>query len=187
MKNRIKRKNQLLGLILLVGLIGTSYEVYQYNKIGKVNLALRSGAVMNDDGYPFHKKFADAYQQGKSGHFKHAVQGFGQLLEAPKKQQEKVFEVSQQQKSHIHFNIANNLFRSGLQRATNADGTIHEEAMYAYTQAKTAYEQALKLEPTSRAAKFNLSLLLSVIPKNMKAVAKEQSGMEISNLPQGLP
>lgn len=185
--HRINRKNQLLGLLLLVGMAGSAYEAYQTNKIGKVNRALLSGEVVNDESYPFHKKFADAYQQGKTDNFKIAIQGFGQLLEAPKKQQKNAFEVSQTQKAKIQFNIANNLFRSGLQRLVGTDGTIHEDALYAFQQAKPAYEQALKLDPTLQAAKFNLSLLLSVIPTNIKVVAKEQSSMEISNLPQGLP
>jgi mxaK protein len=191
MKHKINhttnRKNQLIGLLLFVGLVGTTYEAYQTHKISKVNRALLAGEIVNDENYPFHKKFADAYQQGKTGNFKIAVQGFGQLLEAPKKQQEHVFEVSSAQKSKIQFNIANNLFRTGLQRLVGTDGTIHEDALYAFQQAKSAYEQSLKLDPTLQAAKFNFSLLLSVIPTNLKAVAKEQSGMEISNLPQGLP
>lgn len=187
MKNRVNRINQLLGLMLLAGLVGTAYEVYQTNKIGKVNRALLSGEVVNDENYPFHKKFADAYQQGKTGNFKHATQGFGQLLEAPKKQQGDAFEVSQNLKSQIHFNIANNLFRSGLQRLVAVDGSIQEDAKFDYLQAKASYEQTLKLNPTLQAAKFNLSLLLSVIPKNIKTVAQDPSGMEISNLPQGLP
>ncbi|MDD2834201.1 MAG: hypothetical protein PHD12_09345 [Methylotenera sp.] len=188
MKNRVKRINQLLGLVLLAGLAGTAYEVYQTNKINKVNRALLSGEVVNDEHYPFHKKFADAYQQGKSGNYKHATQGFGQLLEAPKKlQQDDAFEVSAELKSLIQFNIANNLFRSGLQRLVAADGAIQEEAKFDYLQAKASYEQALKLNPTLQAAKFNLSLLLSVIPSNIKTVAQDPSGMEISNLPQGLP
>jgi mxaK protein len=187
MKNRVNRINQLLGLMLLASLVGTAYEVYQTNKIGKVNRALLSGEVVNDENYPFHKKFADAYQQGKTGNFKHATQGFGQLLEAPKKQQDDVFQVSSELKSLIHFNMANNLFRAGLQRLVAADGSIQEDAKFDYLQAKASYEQALKLNPGSQAAKFNLSLLLSVIPKNIKTVAQDPSGMEISNLPQGLP
>lgn len=187
MKNRVNRINQLLGLMLLAGVVGTAYEVYQTERIGKVNRALLSGEVVNDDNYPFHAKYADAYQQGKTGNFKHATQGFGQLLEAPKKQQDDTFEVSQHLKSQIHFNIANNLFRSGLQRLVAEDGSMQEEAKFDYLQAKAAYEQALKLNPTLQAAKFNLSLLLSVIPKNIKTVAQDPSGMEISNLPQGLP
>ncbi|PKO47706.1 MAG: hypothetical protein CVU29_02370 [Betaproteobacteria bacterium HGW-Betaproteobacteria-22] len=188
MKNRVKRINQLLGLVLITGLTGAAYEVYQTHQIDKVNRALMSGEVVNDEHYPFHKKFADAYQQGKSGNYKQATQGFGQLLDATKKlQQDDVFEVSTELKSLIHFNIANNLFRAGLQRLVAADGAIQEEAKFDYLQAKASYEQALKLDPTLRAAKFNLSLLLSVIPSNIKTVAQERSGMEISNLPQGLP
>ncbi|MDO9205746.1 tetratricopeptide repeat protein [Methylotenera sp.] len=181
------RKNQLLILALLVGLVGTAYEAYQTNKISKVNHALLAGEVINDENYPFHKKFSDAYQQGKTGNFKHAVQGFGQVLEASKKQGEQTFEVSQALKSNINYNIGNNLFRSGLQRLVTAEGEIQEQAKFDYLQAKSAYEQALKLDPTSRAAKFNLSLLLGVIPGNIKTVPQDPSGMEISNLPQGLP
>jgi mxaK protein len=187
MKNRVNRKNKLLGLLVLVGLIGAAYECYQVNKISNVNRALLAGEVLHDDSYPFHKKFADAYQQGKAANFKLAIQGFGQLLEAPKKQQENTFEVTPHLKSQIQFNIANNLFHSGLQRLVGADGAIQDEALYAFMQAKSSYEQALKLEPTLQAAKFNLSLLFLVIPKNIKTGMKEQSGMEISNLPQGLP
>lgn len=186
-KNTINRKNQILILALLVGLAGTAYEAYQTNKIGKVNHALNTGEVFNDESYPFHKKFADAYQQGKTGNFKHAVQGFGQTLELANKKEAQVFEVSNAIKSNIYYNMGNNLFRSGLQRLVTADGAIQEEAKFDYLQAKSAYEQALKLDPTSRAAKFNLSLLLGVIPGNIKTVPQDPSGMEISNLPQGLP
>jgi mxaK protein len=186
-RHKINRKNQLLGIVLLIGLVGTVYEASQTNKISKVNHALLAGEVISDENYPFHKKFADAYQQGKTGSFKHAVQGFGQTLEMANKKDEQTFEVSQQLKSNIHYNIGNNLFRSGLQRLVTADGEIQEEAKFDYLQAKSAYEQALKVNPTSRAAKFNLSLLLGVIPSNIKTVPQDPSGMEISNLPQGLP
>ncbi|MDP1596064.1 MAG: hypothetical protein Q8S46_05845 [Methylotenera sp.] len=187
MKNRVKRINQLLGLMLLAGVVGTAYEVYQTERIGKVNRALLSGEVLNDDSYPFHKKFSDAYHQGKTGNFKHAVQGFGQALELANKKDSQAFEVSQALKSNIHYNIGNNLFSSGLQRLVTAEGELQEQAKFDYLQAKSAYEQALKLDPGSRAAKFNLSLLLGVIPSNIRTVPQDPSGMEISNLPQGLP
>lgn len=186
-KHAVSRKNQLLTLLLIVGLTGTTYEAYQMSKIGKVNHALRTGEVFDDENYLFHKKFSDAFQQGKTGNFKHAVQGLGQTLELANKKSEQVFEVSNVLKSSIHYNIGNNLFRSGLQRLVTADGAIQEEAKFDYLQAKASYEQALKLDPTSRAAKFNLSLLLGVIPSNIKTVPQDPSGMEISNLPQGLP
>lgn len=186
-KHAINRKNQLLILLLIVGSSGAAYEAYQTYKIGKINNALRTGEVFNDESYPFHKKFSDAYQQAQSGNFKHAVQGFGQTLELANKKSEQVSEVSNALKSNIHYNIGNNLFRSGLQRLVTADGAIQEEAKFDYLQAKASYEQALRLDPTSRPAKFNLSLLLGVIPGNIKTVPQDPSGMEISNLPQGLP
>ncbi|NOT15488.1 MAG: hypothetical protein HOP21_07925 [Methylotenera sp.] len=181
------RKNVLLILALLVGLVGTAYEGYQANKVSKINRALQSGEVINDESYPLHKKFADAYQQGKTGNFKHAAQGFRQTLEMANKKGEQAFEVSSQLKAKLYYNIGNNLFRSGLQRLVTADGAIQEEAKFDYLQAKASYEQALKLDSNLRAAKFNLSLLLSVIPDNIKIVPQDPSGMEISNLPQGLP
>jgi mxaK protein len=187
MKHAINRKNQLLGLVLVVGLLGTLYEAYQTHQISQVNTALLTGDVLGDEHYPFHKKFADAYQQGKTGNFKHAVQGFSQVLALANQKTDHSFEVSPALKSNIHYNIGNSLFRSGLQRLVTADGAIQEEAKFDYLQAKASYEQALKLDPSARAAKFNLSLLLGVIPSHIKTVPQDPSGMEISNLPQGLP
>lgn len=181
------RKNQILIAVLLISSAGAAYEAYQANKISKLNLALQSGEVLNDESYPFHKKFSDAFQQGETGNFKHAVQGFGQALEIANKKEAPAFEVSNALKAKIHYNIGNNLFRSGLQRLVTEDGAIQEEAKFDYLQAKASYEQALKLDPSSRPAKFNLSLLLGVIPGNIKTVPQDPSGMEISNLPQGLP
>ena len=87
----------------------------------------------------------------------------------------------------IQYNIGNNLFVFGLIRRINEDGTLQDEARYAYTQAKMAYEQSLRIEPNDRAAKFNLNLLHSVMANKMKPAPKDQSTMELSNLPIGLP
>lgn len=187
MSNRIKYKNQLVGIALLVGLVGAAYEGCQYYKVSKINAALRSGNIIQEDGYAFHKKYSNAYQQSQAGHYKHAVQSFGQMLETPKTQQNDIYQADKKMKANIHFNIANNFVRMGLQRSVNADGTVHQEAMYAYIQAKRAYFQALKLNPNLQDAKFNLSLLLSIMPEKMTRAAKDQSSMVISNLPQGLP
>ncbi len=186
-KNPLTRKNQVLGLLFFVGLAGTVYEGFQVNRIAHANSVLQRGEVLEGDSFPFHQKFADAYQQGKTGNFKHASQNFGQLLEAPKKQDEQVFEPDQNLKSQIQFNIANHLFRSGLQRLVEADGSLQEQAKFDYLQARASYEQALRLDPANQPAKFNLSLLHGVIPKHIKTVPQDPSGLEISNLPQGLP
>jgi mxaK protein len=69
----------------------------------------------------------------------------------------------------------------------NDDGSLKEESKYSFTQAKAAFEQSLRLNPEDRRAKFNLSLLNSVTPINMKNAPKDQSGVELSNIPVGLP
>jgi mxaK protein len=76
---------------------------------------------------------------------------------------------------------------SGLSRDLNEDGSLKDESKYSFTQARVAYEQSLKLNPDNRLAKFNLSLLNSVLPINMINGLKDQSGQELSNLPIGLP
>ncbi|OGV75876.1 MAG: hypothetical protein A3I83_04035 [Methylotenera sp. RIFCSPLOWO2_02_FULL_45_14] len=178
MVNRVNRSNIIFGLLLLSGLTGMLYEAYQSNKIDKVNHAISVGQLIEDDAYPHLQKFAAAYDQGNKKDYKHAVQTYGQLLETTPT-------LSEQAK--IQFNIANNLFVFGLIRRINDDGTLNDEARHAYAQAKMAYEQSLRLAPLERTAKFNLSLLYSVMSNKMKPAPKEQSTMELSNLPIGLP
>lgn len=172
------KSNIVFGLLLTVGLIGSLYEVYQVNKITKVNHAIQTDQQIADASYPYLQKFAAAYDQGQKTDYKHAVQTYGQLLDTSP---------SAAEQAKIQFNIGNNLFVFGLIRRINDDGTLQDDARYAYSQAKIAYEQALRLSPGSMAAKFNLSLLNAVMFNNMKPAPKEQSTMELSNLPIGLP
>ena len=178
MGSRIKRINLGIGLLIAVGVAGMVYESYQCWRIARVNQALSAGQVVTDEAYPYQQKFSAAYALGNAQVYKHAVQSYSQLLETTS---------SHLQQASIQFNIGNNLLLSGLQRRVNDDGSLKDEAKYDFSQAKVAYEQALRLDPVSRSAKFNLSLLLSLIPQNMKSAAKEQSAMELSNLPIGLP
>jgi mxaK protein len=178
MVNRIKTSNIIFGSLLIIGLIGMAYEAYQSQKIGKVNHAILAGEQITDDDYPYQQKFAAAYDQGKKQGYKHAIQTYGQLLETSP---------SLSEQAKIQFNIGNNLFISGLIRRINDDGTLNDEARYAYTQAKLAYEQSLRLAPLDRIARFNLSLLHAVMSHNMRPAPKEQSTMELSNLPVGMP
>ncbi len=177
MGSRIQHKNILFGLLLLAGLAGAAFESYQLIKIEQVNQALREDRLITDDRYPYQKKFSAAYRHGTEKEYKHAIQPYSQLLQMG---------VPLNEQARIQFNIGNNLFISGLGRFTVV-GTMNDEIKYDLSQAKVAYEQSLRLDPSSRPAKFNLSLLLSVTPQVMEGAQKEQSGMELSNLPIGLP
>lgn len=178
MAKYIKNSNLIFGLLLLVGVIGTTHEAYQYRKALLVNHAIANNQQINDNDFPYQQKFASAYDQGTKQGYKHAVQTYGQLLETNPP-------IGEQAK--IQFNIANNLFILGLIRRVNEDGSLQDDARYAYTQAKMAYEQSLRLDPTLGSARFNLSLLQSTLAQNTKIALKEQSAMELSNLPIGLP
>jgi len=183
MGNRLKRSNTYFIVLIVSGLAGMVYQANEIRAINKANHQLSSGIELDNDHYTFEKKFAEAHYQGAKGNFKHAVQSYSQLLESANGQAP----LNASQQSQVQFNIANNLFQSGLARLVNADGSLQDDAKYAYAQAKVAYEQALKLDPGMREARFNLSLLHAIIPKNMKIGVREQSGMELSNLPLGLP
>ncbi len=174
----IQVKNTVLLLLLVLGLVGASIEVYQCSKIAKLNHLILSQQLVKDDAYPLLQKFTAAYDQGEKKDYKHAIQSYGQLLDAVP---------SPSEQAKIQYNIGNNLFEFGLIRRVNDDGSLQDEARYAYTQARLAYEQALRLNPNSGVAKFNLSLLHSVMANNMKPAPKDQSTMELSNLPIGLP
>lgn len=178
MEKRIKKSNVLFGLLLLTGLAGGAFEGHQLWNKNRINRAILAGETIADDAFPYHKKFVSAYLQGKNQGYKHAVQTYGQLLDTSPS-------IAEQAK--IQFNIANNLFTMGLLRRVNDDGTLQDDARYAYTQAKLAYEQSLRLAPESPEAKFNLSLLHVVMARGMKPMEKEESNMELSNLPIGLP
>lgn len=183
MEKHLKLKNTAVGLLLLIGVAGAASVLYQLQQAEQVNRALQSGGEITHEGYAMQRKFAEAYFQGASKNYKHAVQNYSQLLESMDKQGH----TSPELRSQIYFNIGNNLFRAGLIRMVNADGSLQDDAKYAYAQAIVAYEQALKQNPAQSEAKFNLSLLHAVIPGNMQIGKREQTGMELSNLPIGLP
>ena len=89
---------------------------------------------------------------------------------------------------NIGIRAIDDAYRRGfLQRRVNDDGSLNDEARYDFTQARVAFEQALRLNPAADGARFNLSLLLSLLPRNIKLGTKDNSGMELSNLPIGLP
>ena len=178
MVKRVKRKNLVFGFMLLTGLLGAIHEGRQYLQIERINQAILAGRMITDEDYPELQKYSAAYDQGERQDYKHAVQTWGQLLETTG---------SPGEQARIQYNIGNSLFQSGLIRRVNDDGSLQDEARYAFSQARLAYEQSLRLQPASRRARFNLSLLYAVMPQNMHAGQKDQSGMELSNLPIGLP
>lgn len=173
-----KNASRVWACVTAAGLLGLGYFGWQLHDSQRLNRQIQAGVVIKHGAEPYLQKYTAAYDQGQHGDYKHAVQTYGQLLELSPPETEL---------PHIHFNIGNNLFLSGLVRTVNEDGSFQDEARYAFTQAKIAYEQSLRLQADDAAAKFNLALLHSVMARGMQAANKEQSHMELSNLPIGLP
>lgn len=173
-----KHANWIWCSLAVTSLVSAAYFGWQLHTLNALNAKIQAGQVIKEGGSAFLQKWSAAYDQGQHGDYKHAVQSYGQALE---------LSPPADALPRIHFNIGNNLFLSGLVRTINDDGTFHDEARYAFTQAKIAYEQALRLQPDDQAAKFNLALLHSVMARGMQAGIKDQSHMELSNLPIGLP
>lgn len=175
---RIKGLNLVFGLLAVAGLLGSIYEANALWQRQAVNQQIRAGALVHGDAYALEKKMMAAYKLGEAGDYKHAVQSYSQLLETG---------LSDPQQALVQYNIGNNLLQSGLVRRLNDDGSLKDEAKYELSQARIAYEQALRLDPGFRQAKFNLSLMLLVQPNGVEGLKKEQEGMELSNIPVGLP
>lgn len=179
-----KLKNIFLIICAVAGLIGLVMEGRQYLQTNKINSVLSTGKLLKNEAYPLESKFSSAYYQGKNKDYKHAVQTYTQLLEDKAKSGAAL---TVKQKANIQYNIGNNLLSAGLYRSLNDDGTLSDESKYSFLQARIAYEHALRTAPNMLSAKFNLSLLNSIMPKNMNSTTKEKSGVELSNLPVGLP
>ena len=178
MGKRLKTTNLLLGLLLAAGLAGSAFEAYQLWHIERINVALKNGTPLSSNDYPFEQKFAAAWLQGSQRDYKRALQTYGQLLEMP---------LTTAQQTRVQYNIGNSLLLSGLGRGLNDDGTLVDDAKYELSQARIAYEQALRLDPQAAPARFNLSVLLSILPSGLLPREKQPSDMALSNLPIGLP
>lgn len=183
MATRIKSINLFLSLLATIGLIGAIFGGIQFLRIQEMNKVINAGKVIKNESYPLQQKFTSAYHQGNSGNFKHAIQTYNQIIDSKPLQQS----LNIKQLSDIQYNIANSLFMSALASGFNDDGSLKDDAKYGFVQAQMAYQQALRTNPDSRKAKFNLSLLNTVLPLANKNTPKEQSGVELSNLPIGLP
>lgn len=179
MASHVSYKNTILGLMVLVGLAGMLYEASQYREIAHINQAILTNAQFDSDTYPYQQRFATAYHQANRQQYMHAIDIYNLLLLESN--------LSPEEQARVHYNIGNNLFILGLIRKVNEDGTLIDDARISLAQAKLAYEQSLRMAPTLRPTKLNLSLLNSVLPEDMQSHDKEQSTVELSNLPVGLP
>ncbi|MCB5183860.1 hypothetical protein LG201_01420 [Methylobacillus gramineus] len=171
-----------LTLILAgVAVISAAIAIWQVNEIQEIrqfNQAIKEGKTPTSHKQSYEAKFAVAYWQAQNGRFQEATQLFGQLLE----------QGSDTQKSAVQFNTGNIFFLRGL-AVNGRDITVRDETEYLLNQARTAYEQSLRLDHTFWDAKHNLDRVLSMLPATpTPGVGESDSpGLIMGNIPVGLP
>lgn len=165
--------------LLAIGSLALSgWQAYQIREIRAFNQAIQQGKapVTRQDSY--EAKFAVAYWQARNGRYQEATQLFGQLLEKG----------DDTQKSAVQFNTGNIFFLRGL-AVNGRDITVRDETEYLLNQARTAYEQSLRLDHSFWDARHNLDRVLSMLPSTPTPGSGESDspGLIMGNIPVGLP
>ncbi len=168
----------LLAVLALVSAAGATYEIKRIIEINAFNRAILLAKPPLTDTQSFEAKFATAYWLAKSEKFKEATLLFTNLLES----------ATPTQKAAIQHNIGNIYFLRGIAlNGTNME--VGKETEYLLRQAKTMYQQALRLDNSDWGTKHNLDRLLMVLPGTpTPGVGESDSpGLIMGNIPVGLP
>lgn len=171
-----------LTAVLLVTAIasglGAAWQSYRIRQIEQFNHAVSSGKTPVTDTQSYEARFAAAYWLANGGRYQDATLLFLQLLESG----------TPSQKSAVQFNLGNIFFLRGL-LINGRDMTVRDEAVYLFTQAKTAYIQSLKLDHTHWDARHNLDRILMMLPEDPSPGVGESDspGLIMGNIPVGLP
>jgi hypothetical protein len=167
----------LLAIASLSG-IGAAWEASRIHQIDEFNRAVSAGKTPATDTQSLEAKFSAAYWLARGGRYQDATLLFLQLVESG----------SPSQKSAVQYNLGNIFFLRGL-AINGRDLTVRDEAVYLFTQAKTAYMQSLRLDNTHWDARHNLDRILDMLPADpVPGVGESDSpGLIMGNIPVGLP
>ncbi|CAG0988752.1 partial mxaK protein, partial [Anaerolineae bacterium] len=158
--------------------IGATWHAYRLQQSERFKAAVSNGTTPTTDTQSFEAKFSAAYWLAKAGRYQDSTLLFLQLLENS----------TPTQKSAVQYNLGNIFFLRGL-LINGRDMTVRDEAVYLFTQAKTAYIQSLKLDNTHWDARHNLDRILMMLPDDpAPGVGESDSpGLIMGNIPVGLP
>lgn len=176
----LSAKKLTWGLLTLAlaaaGIAG--WQLKQIQDIREFNQAVQEAKTPTTHKDSFEAKFAVAYWQAKNARYQEATHLFGQLLE----------QGNATQKSAIQFNTGNIFFLRGL-IVNGSNITVRDETEYLLNQAKTAYEQSLRLDHSFWDARHNLDRVLSMLPATPTPGSGESDspGLIMGNIPVGLP
>ena len=168
-------------LLLIIAITCTFNAVYSYRRIKQIdafNLAVSSGKPPETDLQSFEAKFSTAYWLAKNEHYKEATLLFNKAIN----------NADNTQKAAIQYNLGNIFFRRGL-AINGANMTVRDEAEYLFVQAKTAYQQSLRLDNSFWDARHNMDRILTMLPGTPTPGVGESDtpGLIMGSIPVGLP
>lgn len=172
---------KLTWLLIIIASISVISSVYFYNRINQIdafNLAVSTGQPPKTDLQSFEAKFSTAFWLAKNERYKEAILLFNKALNS----------ANNTQKAAIHYNLGNIFFRRGL-AINGANMTVRDEAEYLFRQAKTAYQQSLRLDNSYWDARHNLDRILTMLPGTPTPGVGESDtpGLIMGSIPVGLP
>jgi len=172
---------KLTYLLIIIATLSAGSVVYNYTRIRQIeefNQAVSDGKPVKTDLQSFEAKFATAYWLAKNERYKEATLLFNKALN----------NATPEQRAAIHYNLGNIFFRRGL-AINGANMTVRAEAEYLFVQAKTSYQQSLRLDNTNWGARHNLDRLLTMLPGTPTPGVGESDtpGLIMGNIPVGLP
>ncbi len=173
-----KKLTATLLVVAAASAAGAAWEAYRIHQIENFNRAVVKGKTPITDTQSFEAKFSTAYWLAKGGRYQDSTLLFLQLLEHG----------TPQQKSAVQYNLGNIFFLRGL-IINGRDMTVRNEAVYLFTQAKTAYIQSLKLDNSFWDARHNLDRILMMLPDEPSPGVgdSDSPGLIMGNIPVGLP
>lgn len=174
----VKKLSWLLIIIAILALLSAGYLYTRVKQIDAFNLAVSEGKPPKTDLQSFEAKFATAFWLAKNERYKEATLLFNKALNT----------ANTEQKALIQYNLGNIFFRRGLV-INGANMTVRDEAEYLFRQAKTAYQQSLRLDHSNWSARHNLDRVLTMLPGTPTPGVGESDtpGLIMGSIPVGLP
>ena len=174
----VKKLTWLFAIITTAAALSSLYYFNRIQQIEAFNEAISAGKPPKTDLQSFEAKFSTAYWLAQNERYKEATLLFNKALNG----------ATTEQKAAIQYNLGNIFFRRGL-IINGTSMTVRDEAEYLFRQAKTAYQQSLRLDHSNWGARHNLDRLLTMLPGTPTPGVGESDtpGLIMGNIPVGLP
>lgn len=168
----------LFTLLAIVSTAGAAYEIYRIREIQAFNDAILHAKSPKTDMQSFQAKYATAYWLAKNERYKESTLLYTHLLES----------ANDKQKAAIQHNLGNIYFLRGL-AINGTNMTVGKETEYLLRQAKSLYQQSLKIDNSNWGTRHNLDRLIMLLPGTpTPGVGESDSpGLIMGNIPVGLP